>query len=196
MASRVRTREWSGVDYYAELGVTRSASPVEVDDAFRRRAKDLHPDRNPDAAAEEAFKRLAVAYEVLRDPVTRGAYDDFRRRVSRGTLSSAPAAASSRAREWASTATAPPPRPARARRALPRWARLTIAWLLVAGGVAAGLWALLGDLPANSAGDTPVAVQITLAIITVKLVACGLVVLEYPQLRARWHHPPTPRSSG
>ncbi len=70
-----------------------------------------------------------------------------------------------------------------------------LGWALIAIGFVAVLWALLGDLPARSAGDTPIAVQITLGIMAAKLIACGIVVIKYPQLRARWHHPPgTPRT--
>lgn len=193
MVARVRTREWSTIDYYAELGLGPGARGVQIDDAFRRRAKQLHPDRNPDTAAEEAFKRLGVAYEVLRDPVTRAAYDDFRRRVAAGALYDAAAPATS---SGAGVPSGPAPRrdPRSNRRPMPRWARLTIGWALVAAGAVAALWALLGDLPSNSAGDTPVAVQITLAIITLKLVLGGVIVLEYPQLRARWHRPPPART--
>ena len=86
MAGHLRTRDWPGIDYYAELGITADASRPAIDEAYRRRAKALHPDRNPDAAAEERFKRLAAAYAVLRDPATRRAYDDFRHRVASGSL--------------------------------------------------------------------------------------------------------------
>ncbi len=84
MTGRVRTREWSGVDYYAELGIAPGVSRAAVDEAFRRQAKALHPDRNPEATAEDRFKRLSAAYEVLRDPATRRAYDEFRFRVDDG----------------------------------------------------------------------------------------------------------------
>ncbi|MCC5951316.1 MAG: J domain-containing protein [Acidimicrobiia bacterium] len=65
-------------DYYALLGVPRDASPEAIKKAFRRRARELHPDANPgDAAAEAEFKQLARAYEVLSDSQRRAQYDRF-----------------------------------------------------------------------------------------------------------------------
>lgn len=63
-------------DYYAELGVPRNATADEIGAAFRKQAARYHPDRNPgDRSAEEKFKRIAEAYNVLRDPKSRDAYD-------------------------------------------------------------------------------------------------------------------------
>ncbi len=63
-------------DPYAELGVARSASADEVRKAFRRLAKDLHPDRNPnDKAAEERFKRVSAAFDILGDVDKRARFD-------------------------------------------------------------------------------------------------------------------------
>ncbi len=65
-------------DYYEVLGVDRGASDVEVKSAFRRLARELHPDVNKhDPEAEEKFKEAAEAYEVLADPDRRGTYDRF-----------------------------------------------------------------------------------------------------------------------
>src|SRR5882724_5199968 len=65
-------------DYYETLGLARGASEQEIKAAFRRLAKDCHPDRNPgDKAAEQKFKELGEAYEALRDPQKRAAYDQF-----------------------------------------------------------------------------------------------------------------------
>lgn len=65
-------------DYYAVLGVDREASPEELKRAYRKRALDLHPDRNPDREdAEDEFKRLTEAYSVLADPEKRARYDRF-----------------------------------------------------------------------------------------------------------------------
>lgn len=63
-------------DYYAALGVSRDASASEIKRAFRRIARESHPDANPgDAEAEDRFRRAAEAYEVLSDPGRRAAYD-------------------------------------------------------------------------------------------------------------------------
>ena len=65
-------------DYYETLGLSRGASEQDIKSAFRRLAKDFHPDRNPgDKSAEQKFKELAEAYEALRDPQKRAAYDQF-----------------------------------------------------------------------------------------------------------------------
>lgn len=65
-------------DYYEVLGVERGASEPEVKRAFRRLARELHPDVNAhDPEAEEKFKAAAEAYEVLSDPEQRQVYDRF-----------------------------------------------------------------------------------------------------------------------
>lgn len=61
--------------YYRTLGVSAGVNDAAIKAAYRRRAKDLHPDLNPDADTHDAFQRLGEAYRVLRDPVTRRAYD-------------------------------------------------------------------------------------------------------------------------
>lgn len=188
MTERVRSRQWSGVDFYDDLGVGPDAPQANVDEAFRRQAKALHPDRNPEATAEARFKRLTAAYDVLRDPVTRKAYDEFRFRVDAGLLYSSQPGGPVRPAP-APMATRPPP-VRRERRPLPNGLRVGIGWALAVLGVAAALWALVGPLPSHSAGDTNLAVQITIGIIALKFAVGAVIVIKYPQLKARWHKPP------
>lgn len=62
-------------DYYAILGVDRSASEVQIKSAYRRLAVRYHPDKNPDPSAEQLFKEINEAYDVVSDPEKRMAYD-------------------------------------------------------------------------------------------------------------------------
>ena len=64
-------------DYYTVLGVARDASEGEIKKAYRKLAMEFHPDRNPAPEAEERFKQITEAYEVLRDPEQRATYDRF-----------------------------------------------------------------------------------------------------------------------
>jgi DnaJ-class molecular chaperone len=72
-------------DFYELLGVGRDANKAELKTAFRRLARELHPDVNDhDPEAEEKFKQAAEAYEVLSDPERRRAYDAYGREGLRG----------------------------------------------------------------------------------------------------------------
>ena len=65
-------------DYYETLGVQRNAGEPDLKSAFRKMAKEFHPDRNPgDGTAEQKFKDVNEAYEVLKDPQKRAAYDQY-----------------------------------------------------------------------------------------------------------------------
>src|SRR5438067_9689176 len=70
-------RLMAGRDFYAALGVPRSASRDEIQQAYRKLARRYHPDVNKDPAAEERFKEISEAYDVLSDPDTRQRYDQF-----------------------------------------------------------------------------------------------------------------------
>ena len=71
-------------DYYEVLGLSREASETEIKKAYRRLARDHHPDANPgDTGAEERFKELTEAYEVLSNPQARRAYDTYGHQVPR-----------------------------------------------------------------------------------------------------------------
>ena len=67
-------------DYYETLGVSRDASADELQQAYRKLARRYHPDVNRDPAAEERFKDINEAYQVLRDPAQRQRYDRSSRR--------------------------------------------------------------------------------------------------------------------
>ncbi|MCB0838034.1 MAG: DnaJ domain-containing protein, partial [Bacteroidetes bacterium] len=65
-------------DYYKILGVNRDASEKEIKTSYRKLAKKYHPDSNPDnAEAEEKFKAVSEAYEVLSDSEKRAKYDQY-----------------------------------------------------------------------------------------------------------------------
>ena len=64
-------------DFYEILGIGRNASQDEIQRAYRKRAREYHPDVNSDPAAEERFKDVSEAYSVLSDPATRRRYDAF-----------------------------------------------------------------------------------------------------------------------
>jgi molecular chaperone DnaJ len=73
-------REWFERDYYEILGVPETATAKDITRAYRKLARELHPDKNPgDTAAEERFKAVSAAYDVLGDESKRAEYDEVRR---------------------------------------------------------------------------------------------------------------------
>jgi molecular chaperone DnaJ len=65
-------------DFYGVLGVSRNATPEEIKKAYRKLAMQFHPDKNPnDKTAEEKFREVSEAYEILQNPKTRQSYDNF-----------------------------------------------------------------------------------------------------------------------
>jgi molecular chaperone DnaJ len=75
----VTSQDWFNKDFYAILGVPKGASQAEIKKAYRKAAKDNHPDRHPgDVAAEKRFKEMGEAYSVLSDAEQRKQYDGVR----------------------------------------------------------------------------------------------------------------------
>lgn len=78
-------REWFEKDYYAVLGVSSSATDKELSRAFKKLAKQHHPDANPgNSSAEDRFKEISAAYDVLGDATKRAEYDEVRQMVASG----------------------------------------------------------------------------------------------------------------
>ena len=78
-------QEWANKDYYGDLGVSSSASAADIKKAYRKLARENHPDSNPgNKAAEEKFKRVAEAYDVVGDETKRKEYDQFKSMVGTG----------------------------------------------------------------------------------------------------------------
>ena len=81
-------REWFDKDYYAVLGVPQGATEKEITRAYRKLAKQHHPDANPgNREAEEKFKEVSAANDVLSDVAKRTEYDEVRRMVASGAYS-------------------------------------------------------------------------------------------------------------
>ena len=65
-------------DFYEILGISRNADAAEIKKAYRKKAIEFHPDKNPgDAVAEDNFKKAAEAYEILSDPQKKAKYDQY-----------------------------------------------------------------------------------------------------------------------
>ncbi len=78
-------REWLEKDYYAVLGVAADADQKAVTKAYRKLARELHPDANPgNAQAEDRFKEVSAAYDVVGDPEKRKEYDEVRALAAQG----------------------------------------------------------------------------------------------------------------
>src|SRR5690606_23385766 len=78
----------------AVLGVPSDASAKDITRAYRKLARELHPDKNPNnASAEERFKELSAAYDVLGDEARRAEYDEVRRLGPMGGMGGAPGGA-------------------------------------------------------------------------------------------------------
>jgi molecular chaperone DnaJ len=79
------SRAWFEKDFYKVLGVAETANAEEIKRAFRKLARQYHPDKNPnDKAAEEKMKEISEASDVLSDPKKRAEYDEVRRAVKAG----------------------------------------------------------------------------------------------------------------
>ena len=77
--------DWVEKDFYKVLGLDKSASADEIKKTYRKLAKELHPDANPDnAKAEARFKQVSEAYDVLGSDQTRSEYDQLREAVASG----------------------------------------------------------------------------------------------------------------
>ena len=80
-------KEWIDKDYYADLGVSSTADAEEIKKAYRKIARDNHPDAHPgDTAAENRFKTASEAYSILGDKDKRAEYDELKQMVANGGL--------------------------------------------------------------------------------------------------------------
>jgi molecular chaperone DnaJ len=83
----VSAKDYYEKDFYKELGVTKTASGDEIKKAYRKLARDLHPDKNPgNKRSEDKFKAVSEAYDVLSDDTKRKEYDEARSLMSSGAF--------------------------------------------------------------------------------------------------------------
>jgi len=126
-------RDWTRTDFYAVLGLDERATAAEIDAAYKRLAKELHPDTHPDDPnAADRFSAVARAREILGDPWTRQAYDASRAEVRRPEPGTAPV--------WHNLA---PPAPPKARRPMPPRLRIAIGAVLLVAALAMGIWTVV-----------------------------------------------------
>ena len=79
--------EWANKDYYADLGVSKNASAEDIKRAYRKLARENHPDKNPgDKVAEDRFKKAAEAYDVVGDETKRREYDELKKLLASGGI--------------------------------------------------------------------------------------------------------------
>ena len=80
-------REWFDKNYYEVLGVSETAEPKVITRAYRKLAREFHPDANPgNASAEDKFKEISAAYDVVGDETKRAEYDEVRRQGPMGGM--------------------------------------------------------------------------------------------------------------
>jgi len=83
----VVSRDWMEKDFYKVLGITKDAPEADIKKAYRKLARDLHPDHNPNnPESEERFKEASEAYSVLSDPKQRKEYDEMRSLLGAGAF--------------------------------------------------------------------------------------------------------------
>jgi molecular chaperone DnaJ len=83
--------DWAQQDFYAVLGVKKDAAAADIKKAYRKLAKDNHPDSHPgDTAKHDTFKKVAEAYDVIGDPEKRPRYDEMRRLYGSGGFGGRP----------------------------------------------------------------------------------------------------------
>jgi len=89
----VSAKDYYEKDFYKELGVAKNATSAEIKKAYRKLARDLHPDKNPgNKRSEDKFKAVSEAYDVLSDDAKRKEYDEARNLMSSGAFRGFPGA--------------------------------------------------------------------------------------------------------